>query len=132
MNRAIKLVYLILLVNGAMHLYFGLVFMLMPEDMMALLSIAATSPDGMIEMRTFYGGLMFAMGCFFVLGLFDASITKPALLMLAITYLAAVIVRSYGLLQHSPEGAILYRIYIIELTGLASALLGLYLHRRAT
>ena len=68
-----KLVKLILLLNGAMHLYFGLVFMFTPEDMMAQLSIAATSPDGMTEMRTFYGGLMFAMGCFFVLGIFDPT-----------------------------------------------------------
>lgn len=127
-----RLVKLILLVNGAMHLYFGLVFMFMPEDMMALLSIAATSPDGMTEMRTFYGGLMFAMGCFFILGMFDPAVSRPALLMLAMTYLAAVMVRSYGLMLHPAEGLILYRIYFIELTGLVSALLGLYLYRRAT
>ena len=117
---------LVLAVSAGIHLYFGLVFMLSPEAMMASLSIAATSPDGLTEMRTFYGGLMFAMGCFFALGIVDSTVTRAALLMMVLTYFAAVVVRSYGFAQSTPESNILWNIFYVEIAGLIGGLFALY------
>ena len=120
------LVKLVLAISAGIHMYFGLVFMLSPEAMMASLSIAATSPDGLTEMRTFYGGLMFAMGCFFALGIIDNTITRAALLMMVMTYLAAVVVRSYGFAQSAPQSTILWNIFYVELAGMICGLIALW------
>ena len=97
---------------------------------MASLSIAATSPDGLTEMRTFYGGLMFAMGCFFALGIFDKTITRAALLMMVLTYFAAVVVRSYGFMQSAPQTTILWNIFYVELAGLIAGLIAMYCNKK--
>ena len=116
---------LILLLNALLHLYFGAVFIVSPEPMMANLSIAATSPAGLIEMRTFYGGLMFAMGCFFMLGAIKFWIAQPAVIMLILTYLAAVLTRSAGLALEPIEAPIIWQILYVEIAGLVSGLLAI-------
>lgn len=129
MNLRTVIVKLVLALSALLHLYFGAVFIINPEPMMANLSIAATSPAGLIEMRTFYGGLMFAIGCFYALGVINTSITKAAVIMLTLTYAAAVLVRGYGLALEPVEDPLLWQILTIEAAGLASGLLALVLLR---
>ena len=118
---------LILLLSALMHLYFGLVFIFSPVDMMNKLSIAATSSSGLIEMRTFYGGLMSAMGSFFALGVLRKEFLKPALIMLAMTYAGAVLTRSYGIAIAAQVDSIIWTVLTVEIVGLLSAILALRL-----
>ena len=119
----------ILFVNGLLHLYFGAVFIVSPEPLMAQLSIAATSPAGLIEMRTFYGGLMFAMGCFFALGAIKTSMTTAAAIMMTMTYFAAVLTRGFGLMVEPVDDAMIWNILYIEIIGFISGLAALMLSK---
>ena len=113
-----KIPQVVLLLNAVLHLYFGLVFVINPEPLMQSLSISALSPTGLVEMRTFYGGLMSAIGFFFLYGAFSSQVQKSALIFAVITYGAAIIVRSWGMATEGLlNSEILRRIWIIEFVG---------------
>jgi len=131
-NTSLSIARTLLLLSALLHLCFGLIFIFSPSQMMEKLSIAATSPSGLIEMRTFYGGLMFAMGSFFTLGVMRRELLKPALIMLAITYLAAVLTRTYGIVRSTQVDSIIWNILTVEVIGLISAIAALTLIKKYT
>ncbi len=121
---------LLLVINGVMHLYFGGIFIAAPEGIMADLSIAALTPAGLTEMRTFYGGLMAAIGVFFCWGAGSQKLRYGALVFMVVSYAGAVAARSIGMVVDGVADPIIVRILVIEIAGLTSGCLGLWIHSR--
>ncbi len=120
----------LLAMNGVMHLYFGGLFIAAPQAIMADLSIAALTPAGLTEMRTFYGGLMTAIGVYFCWGAGSKKLRYGALVFLIVSYAGAVAARSFGMAVDGVSDPIIVRILVIEVAGLASGCLGLWVHSR--
>ena len=117
----------ILALNGILHGYYGLVFLVDPESMMKSLSLSALNPAGVTEMRAFHGGLMSAMGCLFLLAAFYERFIIAGLIMMTITYMGAVAARTMGILLDQARDPLIFQILYIEITGLALGLIGLWL-----
>lgn len=110
---------IILVINALIHIYFGGVFIFNPEPMMESLSIASTSPTGLVEMRTFYGGFMMAIGLYYLVSAFISGLRMPALFFAVLTYGAAICTRTYGMVVDDQlSSSILQKILIVEVAGL--------------
>lgn len=119
-----------LLLNAVLHLYYGVVFALHPQEMMARLSLTATSAAGITEMRAFHGGLMLALGGLFLWAALDRRWLLPGLVLMLVTYLGAVVTRSVGMLLDGTGDALIRDILLIETLALCLSILGLWLVRR--
>ncbi len=88
---------MLLCVSSALHLYFGIGFILDPGAWMENLAIAATSPAGLVEMRAFYGGLLSSLGLLFAMSALFPQALVPGTILLTVTYAGAACVRAYGM-----------------------------------
>lgn len=122
----------ILALNAAVHLYYGVVFAWDPGDMMQTLSLAATGPAGITEMRAFHGGLMIAMGCLFAAAALSREWVRAGLIMMTVTYAGAVAARTLGIVIDAATEAVLFQILAIEVAGLLLGFIGLRVVRRRT
>ena len=121
---------MVLVLVVLMHLYYGLSFFFTPEPWMAKLHITSTSPAGLTEMRTFYGGLMTAMGIFFVLTAFKKAWIVPGLVMMTITFAGAVAARLYGISSDGTQSKVINSILTVEIVGLLLGIIALFLIRK--
>lgn len=96
---------------------------------MARLALAATAAAGITEMRAFHGGLMTALGGLFLWAALDKRWLRPGLVLMAFTYLGAVVGRSAGILIDDTADAFIRNILMTETLGLLLSVLALWLIR---
>ena len=128
-NLKLVLARCFLLLSAVLHLYYGVVFALDPEPMMARLALAATAAAGITEMRAFHGGLMIALGCAFLWAALDRRWLRPGLVLMALTYMGAVIGRSAGILIDGTGDAFIHSILMVETVGFLLSVFSLWLIR---
>ncbi len=94
------------------------------------LFIAALSPAGLTEMRTFHGGLMLSLGIFFLYAAAYKAYCRAGLLLMAVTYAGAVVARALGIYMDNVESSFIWNILIAESSGLLAATVCLLLLQR--
>jgi hypothetical protein len=117
----------VLALSGAMHLYFGAVFAIDPLPWMQSLSLTATAPAGVAELRAFYGGLMLAMGSLFVWSAWQRAWLVSGLVWMTATYFGAAAVRAVSLARDGVSDPMLLQILTIESSGAIAGMLCLAL-----
>ncbi len=125
-----KLTRIFLALSGLLHLYYGVVFVLDPREMMDRLSIEAVTPAGITEMRAFHGGLMLALGVLFAGAAGYRPWAGPGLVLMTVTYAGAVLARAGGLVVDGEATRTLLWILSIEVAGLFAGISGLVIERR--
>jgi hypothetical protein len=121
---------LLLGLSAVLHLYLGAVFAIDPTEWLANLSLAATAPAGLAEMRAFYGGLMLAMGALFAWCAGHRASLRPGLVFMTVTYFGAATVRTIAVVDYGVSDELLWRILAVEALGAVSGALCLWRLRR--
>jgi len=116
-NAPVRLARLLLLGSAGLHLYFGAAFALAPGPWMESLSIQATSPAGLVEMRAFYGGLMLALGALFAAAGLIRRALLPGVVGMTVTYLGAACVRGLAMLAAGTTESPLRELLAVEAGG---------------
>ncbi len=71
---------LVLAVIGLGTLGFGVFAFVRPEALAEVVGLAATAPEGLTEIRAWYGGVEFGIAAFWIGAAFSRSLVRPALL----------------------------------------------------
>ncbi len=71
---------IVLAVIGLGTLGFGVFAFVRPEALAEVVGLAATAPEGLTEIRAWYGGVEFGIAAFWIGAAFSRSLVRPALL----------------------------------------------------
>ena len=90
---------ILLAIAALIFLGIGVLYTVAPTALVAVFVDGARgSADARIEIRAAYGGIEFAIGAFFALGLFRAELLKPAVLCACLVSFGAGIARGFGMI----------------------------------
>ena len=110
---------------GLMYLGFGLLFFFQPR-VLEKAKIMLSHPTGIMEVRSFYGGLEIGLGLFLLYALINESLRWPALLLTALVLGFILAGRLFGTYVDGIEGNYLYYALAIESPIWLLALASLY------
>lgn len=82
-----------LILNGMILLIYSVVFIIKPQMLGSLVGFTAHSPNALVEVTAFYGGLEFGLATFLIWSAFRESRLKPALVLFVFAFLAAGVAR---------------------------------------
>jgi hypothetical protein len=115
MNQFIKVFPAILLAfNGVVYVAIGIIFSLDAERWFGNVGVTLADPVGFTELRAVYGGLMLAMGIFFLLSIRVRNWLVPGTAFLLISYFGLVLARSQGIFLLGQSTPVIMQIYLIE------------------
>jgi hypothetical protein len=113
MNKAIKY---FLIINGIILLSYAIVLLTKPATLGEMVGFTQHSPNTLVEVMAFYGGLELGLALFFIWSAFNTNRFKPALTAFILIFLCAGTVRLIGLIQHGFEGSSQPVVSVIEIS----------------
>ena len=87
---------IVLVVSGVFVAFAGIACLIAPESLTQPAGLSAT-PSGLTEIRAFYGGLQFGLGCFLIWCSRQPSLILPGLLLVAFSVGAIGLARVTGM-----------------------------------
>lgn len=92
-----------LLLSGIVLLAYAITFLINPATLGNIVGFTHHSPNTLVEVTAFYGGLEFGMALFFIWAAFDQKRYKIALTAYTLIFLSAGIARFMGIILYGFE-----------------------------
>ena len=89
---------IVLVVIGLGTLGFGAFAFARPEALAGIVGLAPTAPEGLTELRAFYGGVEFGLAAFWLGAAFSRGLVRPALLSMFAVWALVAAARGAGIL----------------------------------
>lgn len=119
-----------LYLNGVVYAYVAWLFLSDPQTWFEALGVSVRSEVALTELRTTYGGLFGGLAVFLLLSGWKKEWVEPGTLLLVVSYVGLVGVRSWGILVDDAYNYFLLQIYIAEWLSLVLSLLAWFSVRR--
>src|SRR3970282_2538111 len=100
MNKIAKI---FLITNGIILIVYGLVFLIKPTTLGQIIGFTSNSPNTLVEVMAFYGGLELCLGWLFILSSLDIKRYNVSLTAFSFIFYAAGIARLIGIVQYGHE-----------------------------
>lgn len=109
---------IILFLNSAVFLGFGIFFILMPAELLQLVGMQINQ-DGIIEARAMYAGLEIAIGMFLSICAKSPSFHSMGFLFSTLSFAGLFAFRLIGLLTYRSSNVVLWVLAALECFGMA-------------
>jgi len=119
-----------LYLNGALYAYVAWLFLSDPQVWFDALGVSLRSAVGLTELRSTYGGFFGGLSVFLLICAWKKEWVEPGTLLLVVTYVGLIAVRSWGILIDDAYNDFLLQIYIAEWLSLVLALLAWFSAKR--